>query len=373
MNAAAALTALAVAFAPVSALAPEPFDALAPVLAPAGDPLDAALDGDRSLLSFLPDDVRTGRYSIPVEGRFQNESPVQNRVGVFWRTSSGNVYTRTEPYDEELVRREVRALVEHFERRREESHARARAEGRDPEKGPEGYDVDEEQVGPLQAGVFHDGAEYQWPFWEVVLPMVRPVLSQRVFVDRDCRAAVEELEQAVREQVNALVPDFRPAGARERWTLDVRPMRTATAGLADAARSTCGTPTDSGTYRERAVVLHVERARHGLWLGLVDEDGDVGKWGEVRVTPADAGPPPVAPDPAPRHPALNDFLMAVAACRALPWEYSDFAASDSYYPPYSDEYNGPTAMFPAQWVCPEDVPQEDVERAAKMFPPDRRS
>jgi hypothetical protein len=75
------------------------------------------------------------------------------------------------------------------------------------------------------------------------------------------------------------------------------------------------------------------------------------------VTPGDVGPPPPEPDPAPADDVvrINDFLLAVSACRGVPWEYSNFAASDDYDGP--DEHLGPSP-FSEAWFCEREVPAD---------------
>jgi hypothetical protein len=352
MNVAASIVALAVALSPAPALTRPPARVPEPVLAPVGERLDAALGGDRALLSLLPDDVRSGRYTT---------APDRNRSGVFWRTASGNAYTRVEPYDEELVRREVGALVDHFARKREEMRAKARAAGKDPDSYRGGAPWDYEKVSPLWEGVpFYGGSEYQWPLWKVFVPALMPDLSMRVHMeDEPCSRAVDAVVEAIRGEVNALRPAFRPAGRRDRWTVDVAPLRAATAAEADAARRACGGATEGGLYDldgARAVVVERWRTGVAFWVDMDvrDHEGE----GAIHVTPADVGPPPERPDPAPEgHDGMHDFLMAVAACRALPWEYTDFMATSEYARPYSDEYGGPSSVLRPAWVCEADVPQ----------------
>ena len=367
VNAAAVLTALAVAFAPVPAVAPEPSGLLATVAAPPVDPLDAALDGDRSILSFLPGDVRGGRFTIPVEGRHHGTKPAQSKSGVFWRTGSGNVYTRSEPYDEELVRSEVRSLLDHFAREREETDARLRAEGRDPVRERERTRAHVERVLPLSKGTFYGGSEYQWPVWPVFAALLVPDLDNSVLSeDPPCWAAVDAFLAGVRREVNALRPDFRPAGARDRWAVELAPLHAAMADESSAAVRACGL--DEGGFRssERdAAAVVFERWRTGVSVRVRAADGEESDGDAIRVTPGDPGPPPAAADPAPFDPVLNEFVLAVAACRALPWEYSNFAAANSYYPPFSWPYNGPSAISSgSEWVCEADVPAS--ERAAAV-------
>jgi hypothetical protein len=363
MNVAASLAALALALAPVSTGTRPAADVPASVpekaLPPVEERLDAALGDDRALLSFLPEDVRSGRYTMPVR-EFRVDKPAQNRSGVFWRTASGNAYTRVEPYDEELVRREVGALVDHFARRREELRAKARAAGRDPESYRAGAAWDWEKVSPLWEGVpFYGGSEYQWPLWKVFVPALMPDLSNKVHMDDEgCSLAVDAVTEAIRTEVNALRPAFRPAGTRDRWTVDVAALRAATAGEADAARRAGGGATEGGSYDvDGALSVVVERWRTGVAYWIDTDRRDHEGEGVVHVTPADVGPPPARPDPAPEgRDGMHDFLMAVAACRALPWEYTDFMADTSYARPYSEEYAGPSSLMRPAWVCDRDVP-----------------
>ncbi|HEV2889460.1 MAG TPA: hypothetical protein VGX28_03720 [Frankiaceae bacterium] len=323
------VAALAVAVASVALVTPQR----------SGDPLDAVLDGARSVLSFLPDDVRAGRFAFPAEG--SDPTPAARWSGVFWRTQAGNVYTRSEPYDAALVRREVGALVAHLDAR--------------------GAGVANERLMPLASGRFYGGSEFQWPFRDHVAPLLAPPVAIWLLRPAEgCEKPALKVEDAVEAELDALEPDFRPTGDRDRWTVDLAPLRGAVADEVADARRACRDQQDDD-YLAEAVV--VERWRGGVELRARYPGGDEEDLLSVRVTPGDVGPPPARPDPAPDDELLNDFLLAVSACRALPWEYSNFAAANTYHRPYGPSYHGPNWISSTEWVCERDVPPDDRAEA----------
>lgn len=370
MSAVAAIAGTALALSALAATPPsDPRDdlvgsALSALTRPPGDPLDHALDGQRSLLSFLPDDVVSGRWSFRLRPRY-DPRPAPRWSGVFWRTADGNAYTRSEPYDVALVRRAVRPLAERLERQRLEWEADAGSED-EPEMDPERF-------APLLTGEFYDGAEYQITLDDVLLPYLGvPGAGMRsVMADDPCPDAIDRHYEAVRDAVARLEPAFEPGqDGRDTWRLDLAALHLATDATRDEAAEACNANGESmGPSRRRAgSAVLITRWARGVQL-VIDNKGEPAFRDRtptiIDVLPGDAGPPPSAPRPATGPPMLHDFLRAVAACRALPWEYSNFAAGDSYTSPEDvDDYLGPN-VFTHEWVCERDVPDDKRQMQLK--------
>ncbi|HVF04953.1 MAG TPA: hypothetical protein VNA20_08945 [Frankiaceae bacterium] len=326
---------------------------LASLLTPAPDPRDVALGDRRSLLAFLPDAVTSGRFEIRHGNR-----PAYWR-GVFWRTPRGNAYLRARPYDRALVEREVSALADRVRR----------AVAADPD-APLG--VDPARIMPLAGGPFYTGDELQYGLEEYLADLLGPAtLSFHVVGDDDtCPRAYEAHRAAARRAVAALRPRWTPvAGGRERWHFGVSALRRDTRDTRQAAERACTDAPAAPAHQAldsdvvSGVVVEVDRSARGVSFTVLDAGNDVDHTVAplvVEVTPAPVGAPPAAPLPAPPDGVvrMNEFLLAVAACGALPWEYSTFAAANDYTAPTAAGYYGPTALSTG-WACADRVPAAD--------------
>jgi len=317
---------------------------------PPADPLDVQLGSERSLLSFLPDHVRSGRYAFRRSHPDRYESP-QTRVrrGVFWRTASGNAYTRHEPYDEALVAR----LVEPVVRRARTRYAKALAREK-----PEPGDGDIRKFLPLLGGDFYRGSEYQYTLFGTLYVLLLPRIEGTSLYDADerCARAFDAHYAVARNAVAALRPQFVAHGARDRWYVDVTALREDTAASRRGAERACGRDELAAYDPEPPRRLAIERWDRGV--AVLDPDDPESRPQVVEVTPGDVGPPPAEPRRDHGDPSVLAFLLAVNACRSLPWEYSNFAAADSYTSPGSRYYNGPNP-FMGRWVCEQDVPDDE--------------
>ena len=336
-------------------------------VAPADHSLDAALGVERSLLSLLPAEVTSGRYEVRT--RYRNDpKPARRWSGVFWRTSTGNAYTRSEPYDSALVRREVRGLLDRLRAARDRALAAAEARG-------ERIDPHAEESGALYAPLFaaepYGGAEFQLTLADVVLPYlgVPDVLMLAFDVGSPCPGALARHRAAVRAAVGRVRPAFVPGrNGRDTWRLSLATLYDATATTRNEAAEACGSTAEAMRYsRPHKDVVVVTRWATGIEVD-VEVEGEVVFRDRspmvIHVTPADVGPPPERPRPSPGPALVDEFLLAVNACGRLPWEYSSFAASDTYTSPENTgDYAGPN-LLTLEWVCDPAVP--DVQREHQL-------
>lgn len=349
----ATLAVAAVAVA-LSALAPVPVTPPLPALpAPSpqravGSPLDAALGAERSLLAFLPAHVTSGEYSF-ARGQIGFARPAPRHRGVFWRTPAGNVYTRTAPYDRALVAREVDALAERVRAEHAGVAERSRLERMVPLAG---------NAEPYR------GDEFQYPFEQFVYELALHPDHGHAFSrprDPDCDQAHVAHEAAARRAVARTAPRFVPsADGTETWALDIPALRDASKNTRDAAERACA-DSDNADPSGPVTVTVVRTADGVTFTAEGDVRSNLAEKYVVTVRPGPVGPPPDDPEPAPAVHVVNDFLLAVNACGALPWEYVDFAAANDYDPPSDKSYDGPT-VFSTEWFCERDVPVRDRTR-----------
>ena len=67
---------------------------------------------------------------------------------------------------------------------------------------------------------------------------------------------------------------------------------------------------------------------------------------------------PAEPHPASGFDPVNLFIMKISECGALPWQYSNFAAGNTYSPPDDTLYLGPTSLgfdYLCEWELPDHV------------------
>ena len=55
---------------------------------------------------------------------------------------------------------------------------------------------------------------------------------------------------------------------------------------------------------------------------------------------------------------VSRFLLKVSDCGGLPWEYSNFAAGNTFTPPTDEDYRGPTFFVTSYW-CEDEVPANE--------------
>lgn len=318
--------------------------------------LDEALVG-RSLASLVRD--------LPVEGSFelrpadrQETTNLSRMRGEFWRTSSGNAYLRVKPFDRRLVARLAAEVVG----RSDEARSKAKTE--------------EDQEGLkllLLHKDFYRGDEYQLTVGDLVISTgaLRAGSGSGIpeVLDADCRKAVQAHNAAVRRYADDLKPAFVREGVSEVWRLDLEAAAAATGQTARAAGNKCadtsGDDRDSGEDPPHLRAIQFERT-HDTVTVRTASDGSATERDvllTLMVRPANAGTPPVKPRPTNAFRKDNQFLLRINECGALPWEYVDFAAADSWVPPHSERYVGPT-LLGDRYACEAEVSPEDKEDAA---------
>jgi len=296
---------------------------------------------DRSLLSLLPsvETLDEGAFHISAPEDLEGTHLAATASGWFWSTED-SVYTRVE-IDREVVDGHIDAVL-----------ARPGRQTIDPAASDLIYLRDD----------YYRGDELQFGIGRLVtwLGFASPVESIAFPLVEECRAALDALEGAVSELAAALEPAFEPAGHVEAWEfpLDELERRTAT----ERARITevCTSETSDDDHDARPG-LRFERSGDRLDVlidpGIYTSPVDVLAL-TVVVEPAAAVPdPPVEPDPADAFDPVNVFIAKINECGGLPWEYSNFAAANSYSAPDADDYLGPT-FFVSDYVCESEVPQD---------------
>lgn len=310
-----------------------------------GERLGAA-PGDRSLLSLLRTVQSTDRGTFRVRAPEDLEGThlVANSSGWFWTTAEG-VYTRID-VDRSAVDRHVDDVL-----------ARRAREALDPAVSELIY-VDDE---------YYRGDEFQFGVGHLVARLgfaSQPDSPTSWPMDERCRAALGALEAAVTEEAATLEPRFQPRGDTEvgEFPLDTLERRTTT----QRARMTDACPSETGDDFVPRPALRFERTDDGL--DVIVDPGIYTSRVEVvavrlEVSRGGAVPdPPVTPDPADGFDAVNVFIMKIGECGELPWEYSNFAAGNTYSPPDADDYLGPTA-FVTDYLCESELPDRTASAA----------
>lgn len=324
------------------------------------DRLDDAARG-RSLVSLVADLPEEGRFELRSEKR-QETTPMVPMTGVFWRTPSGNAYMRVKPYDRALVTRSADEVVARTDDARAEVD-----ESTDPEAG-EGLAL------LLLHDDFYRGDEHQLTVGDFVVATgalhVGSGSGVAEVADAECGRAAKAHDDAVRRWADTLEPGFRRNSDVDVWKLDLDAGVTETAKTAAAAKEACrerGGDGDPPADPPHVGGIEIERRGRTVSVVVVDDeweadDRDVPFTIEVRD--GDAGEPPDEPKPANAFAEDNQFLLRINHCEALPWEYVSFAAADSWVPPDSERYVGPT-LLGDEYACEADVSPQDKAEAAE--------
>lgn len=344
---AAILVAVALALSLTAACAAEPEAAAL---------LDEALVG-RSLASLVRDLPAEGRFELRPAER-QETTNLSRMQGEFWRTASGNAYLRVQPFDRRLVARLAAEVVGRSDEARSKSKT---------EEDQEGLKL------LLLHKDFYHGDEYQLTVGDLVISTgaLRAGSGSGIpeVLDADCSKAVHAHNAAVRRYADDLEPTFVREGISEVWRRDLEAAAAATGQTARSAGNKCadtsGDDRDSGADPPHLRVFEFERTLDTLTVRAAS-DGPATERDlllTLMVRRANAGTPPVKPRPANAFRKDNQFLLRINECGALPWEYVDFAAADTWVAPHSERYVGPT-LLGDRYACEAEVSPEDKADAA---------
>lgn len=321
--------------------------------------LDAVLT-DPSVLSVGLGDEASGRFSVQPGPLGDLMLPVE---GTYWATGEGNVYTRLD-VDPELIAGEMNRLVDSIE-----------AMGGQPEGSPylaslrDHYRGNEFQIGitdlvrwigigPLPLDLME-----QWTWLSEVDALANNTGETLPSEFGQCRTAIESFDTAARTWVDDLEIDFQPVeGGAEKWVFPVQALEVALADQLSAA-AVCEEFFGDSTDEQPELIVTVTPEQSGTRIDLfADQKIYIDRGPELLITirmwpDETVGDPPDTPSPLPLLTVQGTYLTAIGVCGGLPWIYSNFAASDTYYGPDSGGYAGPT-IFASNWLCLNDVPEE---------------
>lgn len=298
--------------------------------------------GDRSLLSLLPSAERFGRgaFQIRAPEDLEQSHLAANVNGWFWTTKDG-LFTRVD-IDRDLVDGHVDAVL-----------ARPKRQEVDPAASDLIYLNDD----------YYRGDEFQFGVGRLLARIGLGFQPDQRITDgmvKGCRSALAALDAAASEQAAALEPRFEPSGDGEVWEFPLDELRRRTTTERARIADICTTETRDNEFAPRPRVLF-QRVGGRLDV-IVDQGIRTDPPVEVRaltvlVEAAVAVPdPPGAPDPADGFDPVNGFILTIGECGGLPWEYSNFAAGNTYGAPEADDYIGPTA-FSTDYLCESEVPE----------------
>jgi hypothetical protein len=302
------------------------------------DALDQASD-DRSLLSFLPAALDHVGGSFEVQSfAVENRHPTPHVRGSFWTTSGGNVYTAVN-VRRAIVDRELASLL-------------ARPGRRDLKPGAD-------ELLSLD-GTYYRGNEFQYGFGALVeeLGIGAVTTDGALSPSAACRDALTS-GPVMAEAANRLTPHFVTDGDGETWRVPIGDLLASTKSARDKVIRACGTTDDGGFVPKWTLRLH----RRADQLRVLFDPGNSTEPTEqevLRITVSDLGhppSPPANPKPANAFTPANGFILKVAECGTLPWEFSDFAAGNTYTPPNDPEYIGPS-VFSTDFLCAPQVPAD---------------
>jgi hypothetical protein len=302
-----------------------------------GSALDRAID-DRSLLSFLPAalDHTGGRFEV-TSFEVEDQHLTAHARGDFWKTSGANIYTAVD-LRRTVVDRELASLL-------------ARPSRRDIQPGSEGllsFDAS-----------YYRGDEFQYGFGTLVEALGIGAVTTDVGLSPPaaCRDALTNTGPSIGEVANRLTPHFVADGDGETWRVPIGKLLASTASARNNVIRACGTTND---YVPKWT-LRIHRRTDSLRVYFDPGTSTEPREQEVlQVAVSDLGRPPSAPvhpKPASAFAPANVFILKVAECGTLPWEYSNFAAGDSYTSPSDSEYVGPSA-FSTDFLCAPEVPAD---------------
>ncbi|HEX2040957.1 MAG TPA: hypothetical protein VHF47_14630 [Acidimicrobiales bacterium] len=311
-----------------------------------------------SVLSLLAEVPEHGRYAVHIPGE-RPTHPAREERGRFWRVGD-DVVTRADPFDEGTVRQEVARL-----RRRIDAMVREAEESTDTTDMPP-------QALFLLSENRYDGRDFQYDLLSLVKaamgPLAEPVNPLIGRAREACGRALEAHRARVERSVVRLRPAFRrEADGREAWTIETEPLgKDAEQTRREAVRA-CGADEDTST--PTACALRIERTATTVSLHLLpycsfDPADRERPFFAVTAERAAVGPRPSHLEPVSAFDPVSRFLLKVSQCGGLPWEYSDFAAADTYTPPDHEDYLGPT-YFVSEYLCEAEVPADRREEARR--------
>lgn len=321
--------------------------------------LDAVLT-DPSVLSMGLGDEASGRFSIQPGPLGDLVLPVE---GTYWATDAGNVYTRLD-VDPELMAGEMNHLVDSIETMGGQPEGSPYlASLRDHHRGNE-FQIGIADlvrwvgIGPLPL----DWME-QWTWFSEVDALAHGTEETLPSEFGQCRTAIESFDTAARTWVDDLEIDFQPVeGGAEEWVFPVQALEAALADELSTA-AVCEEIFGESTNEQPELMVTVTPEQSGNRIDVfADQRIYIDRGAELMVTirmwpDETVGDPPDTPSPTPLLTVQGTYLTAIGVCDELPWIYSNFAASNTYYGPESSGYGGPT-IFASDWVCLDDVPEE---------------
>jgi hypothetical protein len=325
----------------------------------------------RPLLGLLERIPESGRFEVVPGARRPTGAVTPPAAGSFWKSGDDAVYTRVEPFDRGVVHREVDGVLD---RRRE------RLATRPPPKdeAQEGKDVDPDHFLMLDDD-YYRGDQFQYTLGDLVAgtsDVTPPVITLGITEGSACDKALESHRKAVRDAVAELEPRFVPSGnGAQAWVVTVESLLRLTEESRVRATDACRDLMDDEArdptlleHRNRAepASFHIERTATTVTVHYRG-DGIDSTYGDhtlvtMRVVGGKAGARPKQASPADGFDAVNAFLLKVNRCGALPWEYVDFAAADSYVRPASKRYEGPTPLL-GGYACEHEVPESERAEA----------
>jgi hypothetical protein len=151
----------------------------------------------------------------------------------------------------------------------------------------------------------------------------------------ECGTALAALRAAVIEQAAGFEPTFTPVGDAEVWEFPLDELRSHTTTEQARINDVCEVgPSDNVL----AIASRLRFERSGDRLDVIIDPGIYTAPVDVAALTVVVEPAVEIPDPpSERHPAdgfdsVNVFLMKFDECGALPWEYRNFAAGNTYSP-----------------------------------------
>lgn len=321
--------------------APEPTALDAASTTATSSRLEAPAFEDRSLLSLLPSVERfgAGAFHVMAAEDLEGTHLAANVSGWFW-TTEGGVSTRVDIDRDEI-----------------DGHVDGVLNGPDRET----IDPGVSDFVYLHAD-YYRGDEFQFGIGHLLvrLGFASPNAPLEGVLADECGLALEGLEAAVLDHAAAFEPTFEPAGDGEVWEFPLDELSRRTMTERARVNDVCAAVSSDDEYL-LARRLRFERSGASLDViidpGIYIEPVDVVAL-TLQVEPAVETPdPPAEPDPADGFDPVSVFLMKISECGALPWEYSNFAAGNTYSPPEANDYLGPN-FFVSDYLCESELPDD---------------
>ncbi len=189
-----------------------------------------------------------------------------------------------------------------------------------------------------------------------------PAAEERIVA---CMDAAADYHEATTSFVDDLDPRFVPVdGDGTEWYFPVDELRTALERPREEYVAACEVLGAEEPDYVAAQTLRFERRSGDGWeeLRIFHDTGSGSTRREreilrIRSVPGASDRPLPAPDPAPMLTMQSYFLMKADECGGLPWEYSNFAAGNTYHRPDDALYIGPSE-FSTDFLCEDEVPEE---------------